>query len=108
MSSVTMAELLYGAERSARSGDNLAVVKGFAARLAALPFEQRAAAHYGQIRAALERKGTPVGPYDLMIGGHARSQGLVLVTNNSREFGRIDGLRVENWSARLASGSRVD
>ena len=72
------------------------------ARLEVLPFEERAAAHYGEIRADLERAGTPIGPYDLMIAGHARSQGLTLVTNNTREFERVGGLRTENWAGREA------
>lgn len=96
-SAVTLGELIYGAEKSARPIENLAVVEEFAARLDVLPFAERAAAHYGQIRAEVERAGRPVGAYDLMIGGHARSEGLVLVTNNEREFARMSGLRVENW-----------
>jgi tRNA(fMet)-specific endonuclease VapC len=98
ISCVTFAELLFGAEKSSRLDRNLETVEGFAARLSVLPFEDTAAAHYGEIRAALERAGTPIGPYDLMIAGHARSEGLILVTNNEREFSRVDGLRVENWS----------
>lgn len=96
-SSVVLAELVYGAEKSAKPDENLQIVEGFAARLEVLPFADKAAAHYGEIRADLERKGTPIGPYDLMIAGHARSEGLILVTNNVREFGRVVGLRVENW-----------
>lgn len=99
ISSVTLAELVHGAEKSANRKINLDVVEGFAARLTVLPFEEKAAAHYGQIRAELEHKGTPIGPYDLMIAGHARGEGLVLVTNNVREFERVDGLRIENWTA---------
>jgi tRNA(fMet)-specific endonuclease VapC len=98
ISSVTLAELLYGAEKSTRLERNLSVVENFAARLSVLPFEDKAAGHYGHIRAELERKGKPIGPYDLMIAGHARSEGLILVTNNTREFERVDGLRLENWT----------
>ena len=105
VSSVTLAELLYGAEKSARPEANLGVVEGFAARLAVLPFDDRAAAHYGQIRGELERQGTPIGPYDLMIAAHARCEGLTLVTHNVREFRRVAGLRVENW---MSPGSRSD
>jgi tRNA(fMet)-specific endonuclease VapC len=97
ISAVTLAEMIYGAEKSARPVENLAVVEQFAARLEILPFAERAAAHYGQLRAELERHGTPIGGYDMMIGGHARSEGLILVTNNRREFQRIKGLRIENW-----------
>jgi len=97
LSSITVAELLYGAEKSRRRDHNLAVVENFAAHLDILPFDEQAAGHYGDIRADLERKGTPIGPYDLMIAGHARSEGQVLVTNNTREFDRVGGLRIENW-----------
>ena len=97
MSSVTLGELHYGAEKSVRRLDNLQAIEHFTARLEVLPFTERAAAHYGQIRAQLERAGRPAGAYDMMIGGHARSEGLVLVTNNIREFEPMDGLRVESW-----------
>jgi tRNA(fMet)-specific endonuclease VapC len=97
ISSITLGELIYGAEKSARPAENLAVVEQFTARLDVLPFAEKAAAHYGQIRAQLEREGRVAGAYDMMIGGHARSEGLVLVTNNLREFERMEGLRVANW-----------
>ena len=97
ISSVTLGELHYGAEKSARRLDNLQAIEHFTARLEVLPFTERAAAHYGQIRAQLERAGRPAGAYDMMIGGHARSEGLVLVTNNLREFEPMPGLRVESW-----------
>ena len=98
MSAVTHAELVYGAEKSAHVERNLDVVENFAARMPVLPFDEKAATHYGEIRASLERKGEPIGPHDLMIAGHARSESLTLVTNNTREFERVDGLRIENWS----------
>ena len=98
ISSVVLAELIYGAEKSARPEQNLAIVEGLAARLEVLPFADKAAAHFGELRAELERKGTPIGPYDLMIAGHARGEGLILVSNNVREFDRVSGLRVENWA----------
>ena len=98
VSAVTYAELIFGAEKSAQVERNIGVVESFAARMPILPFGEKASAHYGQIRAALERAGNPIGPYDLMIAGHARSEGLVLVTNNTREFDRVDGLRIENWA----------
>jgi len=97
ISSITLGELYYGAEKSARRADNLIAVEHFVARLDVLPFDPKAAAHYGQVRAELERAGTPCGPHDMQIGGHARSQGLIIVTNNMREFSRIKGIRVENW-----------
>ena len=72
ISSITLAELYYGAEKSARRAENLVAVEHFVARLEVLPFAARAAAHYGQVRAELERAGTPCGPHDMQIGGHAR------------------------------------
>jgi tRNA(fMet)-specific endonuclease VapC len=97
LSSIVLGELHYGAEKSARRADNLRALEQFAARLEVLPFTTRAAAHYGDIRAQLERAGQPVGPYDMLIAAHARSEGLIVVTNNMREFARMPGLRVENW-----------
>lgn len=97
ISSVTLMELIYGTERSARPRDNLEVVEGFAARLAVLDYGTEAAVHSGELRAELAQAGTPIGPYDQMIAGHARSQGLILVTHNTREFERVPGLRVEDW-----------
>lgn len=98
-SSITVAELIYGAEKSTHVEANLAQVESFCARLDVLDFDAHAAAHYGQIRADLERQGRPIGAYDLMIAGHARSRGLIVVTNNVREFERVDGLRIEDWVA---------
>lgn len=97
VSAVTLAELAYGAEKSRRPDDNRKIVDHFVSQLEVLPFDSRAALHFGDIRAALERGGRPAGGYDLMIGAHARSEALVLVTNNVREFGRMSGLRIESW-----------
>ena len=97
ISSITLGELHYGAEKSGRRAENLAAIDHFTARLEVLPFGEKAAAHYGQLRAELERAGTPCGPHDMQIGGHARSEGLIVVTNNMREFVRMPGVRVENW-----------
>ncbi len=94
---MSLAELHYGAEKSARRADNLHAIEQFVTRLEVLPFTARAAAHHGDIRAQLERAGKPAGPYDMLIGAHARSEGLIVVTNNMREFERMPGLRVENW-----------
>ncbi|MCK6453008.1 MAG: tRNA(fMet)-specific endonuclease VapC [Alphaproteobacteria bacterium] len=98
ISSITLGELHYGAEKSARRAANLATIEEFVARLQVLPFADKAAAHYGQLRAELERAGTPCGPHDIQIGGHARSEGLIVVTNDMREFGRMPGVRSENWA----------
>lgn len=97
ISSITMAELLHGAEKSERTEHNLKVVEDFVSRLEVLEYGIKAAAHYGDIRAKLESKGTPIGVNDLHIAGHARSEGLTLVTNNIGEFERVEALRLENW-----------
>ena len=97
ISSITLAELIHGVEKSAMPDRNLRQVEDFASRLVVLEYGNKPAAHYGDIRAVLERKGTPIGVNDLHIAGHARSEGLTLVTNNIKEFERVDGLRLENW-----------
>jgi tRNA(fMet)-specific endonuclease VapC len=97
ISTVTLMELIYGAEKSASPQQNLRVVEGFAARLDVLDYDQAAATHSGQLRAELTKIGKAIGPFDYMIGGHARSRGLILVSNNTSEFGRVPGLRLENW-----------
>lgn len=97
ISAITLAELLHGAEKSAKPEHNLKQVEEFVSRLGVLEYGIKAAAHYGDIRADLERKGTPIGVNDLHIAGHARSEGLILVTNNLREFERVAALRLENW-----------
>jgi tRNA(fMet)-specific endonuclease VapC len=98
MSTVTLGELIFGAHRSQQPDANLQVVDGMVSRLAVLAFDADAARHFGEIRAELARTGRPIGPYDMMIAAHARSQGLVLVTNNQREFERVPGLLLENWA----------
>ena len=97
ISSITLAELLHGAEKSARIEHNLAVVEDFVSRLTVMEYDTKAASQYGDIRANLERKGTSIGINDLHIAGHARSQALTLVTNNIAEFERVEGLRLANW-----------
>lgn len=99
ISTVTLMELVYGAEKSDHSRHNLHVVEGFAARLDVLDYHSEAAAQTAQIRAELARAGTPIGPYDGLIAGHARALGLILVTNNVREFSRVAGLRLEDWAS---------
>ncbi len=79
---------------------NLAAAEGLAACLEVLTYDRNAAAHTGQLRAVLARSGAPIGPFDQMIAGHARSQGLIIVTNNRREFERVPGLRSEDWVIR--------
>jgi tRNA(fMet)-specific endonuclease VapC len=97
VSSVTLMELIYGAEASAAVERNLREIEGFAARLEVLPYDNDAAIHTGQLRAELKKMGRPIGPYDEMIAGHARSLGLVVVTNNIKQFENAPGIRLENW-----------
>ena len=97
VSSVVLYELIYGAEKSARRKENLARVA--ALRFEVLAFGVEDARHAGAIRAALERAGTPIGPYDLLIAGQARARGLAVVTRNLAEFERVEGLRVESWGS---------
>jgi tRNA(fMet)-specific endonuclease VapC len=97
ISSVTLAELFHGAEKSSRVSENLAAIEDFCSRLAVLPYGPKAAQHYGAIRAALEKLCQPIGVNDMHIAAHARSEGLVLVTNNVGEFARVPALEVENW-----------
>lgn len=99
ISTVVLTELLHGAAKSAQPVENRRSVDDFAARLTVLPFDEAAAAHAADIRAVLERRGEMIGGYDLLIAGHARSRGLVVVTGNLGEFRRVDGLLVEDWLA---------
>ncbi len=97
ISAITLAELMHGAEKSSKPPANLAVVEDFCSRLEVLPYCTKAAQHYGSIRTALELRGQTIGVNDLHIAAHARSEGLALVTNNLREFERVDALQLENW-----------
>lgn len=84
-------------EKSAQPEHNLRQVEDFVSRLEVLDYTVKAAAHYGEIRVNLEKQGNSIGVNDLHIAGHARSEGLILVTNNLKEFERVAGLRLENW-----------
>jgi len=97
ISAVTLGELVFGAEHSQQVERNLADIEAMVARLEVLPLDSKAAYHFGQIRAALYTIGQPIGPYDMMIAGHARAYGMILVTNNVNEFSRVPGLLIENW-----------
>ena len=98
ISTVSLMELIYGAEKSTQPDRNLRDIEAFASRLTILPYDREAAMHTGSIRAALTRAGTPIGPYDQMIAGHARSRGLIVVTANTNEFKRVPGVSVEDWT----------
>ena len=97
VSSITAAELHYGVERSGSARNREALAR-FLAALQVLPFDERAAALSGQLRAWLATQGTPIGPYDTLIAAHAHALGLTLVSNNTREFERVPGLKLANWA----------
>lgn len=97
ISAITLSELFHGAEKSTRVSDNLVAIEDFCSRLEVLPYGAKAAQHYGAIRAGLEKTGQPNGVNDLHIAAHARSEGLIVVTNNVGEFARVPALQVENW-----------
>ena len=97
ISSVTRAELVYGARRSARVSENLAVLAAFFAPLVSVPFDDTCAEHYGAVRASLAAAGRPIGPNDLLIAATALACNFTLVTHNVREFSRVAGLKIEDW-----------
>jgi tRNA(fMet)-specific endonuclease VapC len=97
ISTITLAELEYGVSKSSQPRRNRDALRQFIAPLEIAEFNDRAAEAYGRIRAALEKKGQPIGAMDLLIAAHASSLAVRLATNNEREFRRVDGLRVENW-----------
>lgn len=98
ISSVTFAELEYGVRKSAQVPRNAQALLLFVAPLAIMPFDAAAASAYGVVRSELEKRGKPIGAHDTMIGGHALALEVTLVTNNTREFSRIRGLDLENWT----------
>jgi tRNA(fMet)-specific endonuclease VapC len=98
MSVVTRFELLYGVEVSPRRTQDAAALAAFLPYVEVLDLPAAAARHYAEIRADLKRRGALIGANDLLIAAHARSLGLVLVTNNTAEFGRVKGLAIENWT----------
>jgi tRNA(fMet)-specific endonuclease VapC len=98
VSSVSVFELSYGVEKSSRREVNARQLETFlSGAMQVLAFEQSDAARTGEVWALLEKLGTPIGPYDLLIAGQALARGLVVVTANLREFSRVPGLRVESW-----------
>ena len=97
ISSITAAELNYGAERSQNPHQNRIAVFEFLMPFNLLDFDQRSASYYGKIRETLESKGTPIGPMDLLLAAQATAHNLIFVTNNIKEFKRIENLRLENW-----------
>ena len=97
ISSITLSELIYGAEKSPNMDKNLEAIEEFVSHLDVLPYDAKASQHYGQIKAALEKRGEIIGENDIHIAAHAISQGLILVTNNLQEFKRVPNLARENW-----------
>ena len=98
ISSITYAELMHGVEKSQAVEKNRVAITLFLSSISILAFDSSAAEEYGKVRANLEKKGTPIGPMDMLIASHARSEGFVLVTNNTREFFRVEDLEVEDWT----------
>lgn len=97
ISSVTYAELVHGVEKSQAIEKNRLALALLLANIEIVSFDSLAAESYGKIRADLEKAGTPIGPLDMMIAGHARSLGYTIVTNNTKEFQRVRNLKLENW-----------
>ena len=98
ISSITYAELMHGVEKSMAIEKNRVAITMFLSPISILDFDVYAAEEYGRIRADLERKGTPIGPMDMLIAAHAKSEDLILVTNSTREFERVNDLTVEDWT----------
>jgi tRNA(fMet)-specific endonuclease VapC len=98
ISTITLAELEYGITRSRYPDRNRVALLEFLLPFTILDFDQAASAEYGLIRSLLESEGRPIGPMDLLLAAQARSNSLVLVTNNEKEFKRVEGLRIENWA----------
>jgi tRNA(fMet)-specific endonuclease VapC len=97
ISSITLGELAFGASKSSRSAESHAALNEFLLPLEVADFDYRAAMQYGEVRASLTRDGTPIGPLDTLIAAHAAAIEAILVTHNTREFGRTDALRLEDW-----------
>jgi tRNA(fMet)-specific endonuclease VapC len=97
ISSITLSELMYGVQKSHYQQKNKEALEEFASPFEIMPFDEEAAEHYGDIRAYLEKKGAPIGALDMLIGAHARCLGLILVTNNQKEFSRVPHLKTDDW-----------
>jgi tRNA(fMet)-specific endonuclease VapC len=97
ISTVVLAELYYGAARHPKGPAIRKEIDEFVSRLVVIPWDEIAADHYGEIRATMEKDGTPIGAMDMMIAAHARSQGATLVSNNIRHFDKVPGLHIANW-----------
>ena len=98
ISSITYAELIHGVEKNINPSKKRLALMLFLSNIAVLDFNSEAADEYGKIRVDLEKKGNIIGPMDMLIAAHAKSLGFTIVTNNTREFERVEGLKVEDWS----------
>ena len=99
ISSITVAELYFGAYNSAKKEENLGVTKGLLAKIKIVPFDEKAGKHFGEIKASLKKKGRIISDSDIFIAATAFSNNLILVTNNEEHFGRIENLKIENWAS---------
>jgi len=97
ISTITISELMYGAFKSEHTEKNLKAIESFLLPFEIVDYDFRASMEYGKIRAYLEKKGRVIGNMDMQIAGHAFALDLVLVTNNTKEFERVEGLRLDNW-----------
>ena len=98
ISSITLAELQYGIKHSSKPSENEVALLRFILPLNVMPFDSEAATKYGEIREGLQKRGMPIGPMDMLIAAHALSENMILVTNNIREFERVNELKTENWA----------
>ncbi len=98
ISSITLAELQYGVEKSSNSEKNREALEQFLTPIEIIDYGYEATIEYGKIRTTLENKGIPIGPLDMLIASHAKSLNVILVTNNVKEFERIAGLKIVNWT----------
>lgn len=99
VSSITYAELSHGVEKSQAKEKNRIALMAFLSEIVIVPFDEMAAQAYGEVKADLQRKGTPIGPLDTLIAAHAKALGMILVTNNTGEFARVEGLNLEDWAS---------
>jgi len=98
VSNISVAELYYGVCKSSKPNENMIALQEFLSPLEVLDFNKEAAIAYGNLRAGLEAKGTPIGAMDLLIAAQAVSENLTLITNNEKEFRRVVSIKVENWA----------
>jgi tRNA(fMet)-specific endonuclease VapC len=97
ISSITVAELMYGVQKSQYQQKNQAALQEFISPFEIMSFDSEVAVHYGELRAYLEKNGIPIGSLDMIIAAHAQCLGVILVTNNNKEFDRVPKLKIENW-----------